>query len=313
MAEFKLNLTAEGVKLLTSALAGTRLEFTAIGMGAGEYSGSAMNLTAPVDEKHHLSLAGIEVKNGQATLRSILRYSDLLDEPYKWRELAVYAQNLDTGEAVMYAYGNAGDDYDTIPGKGGTSFNEKRIRVTVAVSDAATVTAQIDNTLIWASQDDLEKVNDVIPLTHTVDSGIHIFTGLTREGLVPIQFSATADYIAGQTITIDSVRYTVALSSGDTPSGTVWKAGTKQLGLCDSTNQTLIIIQSPDNVPAHNVDPESHPDIRALLSNHEGRITRLENILLSDITGNPFLITFENLDGLVVTGTWNQAQARMEF
>ena len=66
-------------------------------------------------------------------------------------------------------------------------------------------------------------------------------------------------------------------------------------------------------MPAHNVDPESHPDIRALLSNHEGRITRLENILLSDITGNPFLITFENLDGLVVTGTWNQAQQRMEF
>ena len=312
MADFKLNLTAAGVKLLTGALSGQRLEFTAIAMGSGDYSGSAMNITELVEERTRLPLSKIVLKQGQATLKAILCYADL-SEGYRWKELGVYATDLDTEQSVLYAYANAGENYDTIPSAGETTLKEMVVNATIAVSDAATVTAVIDNTRLWVSEDEFSKVNDVIPLTHTVDSGIHIFTGLTREGLVPIQFAATADYTAGQTITIDSVRFTVALSSGDTPSGTVWKAGTKQLGLCDSTNQTLIIIQSPDNVPAHNVDPESHPDIRALLSNHEGRITRLENILLSDITGNPFLITFENLDGLVVTGTWNQAQARMEF
>ena len=51
MADFNLNLTAAGVKLLTGALSGQRLEFTAIAMGSGDYSGSAMNITELVEER----------------------------------------------------------------------------------------------------------------------------------------------------------------------------------------------------------------------------------------------------------------------
>ena len=29
--------------------------------------------------------------------------------------------------------------------------------------------------------------------------------------------------------------------------------------------------------------------------------------------GNPFTVTFNTLDGLVVEGVWNQPQARLEF
>ena len=312
MEGFITGLTSDGIKLLLNAMNGQRLEFTSITLGAGKYTGPTTAISACVDPKITLPLKSIVVKNNKATLQSVLSYNDI-EDGFTWTEYTVNAVNLDTEEEISYGYAYWNGTGNPLPAKGSTSLKEIVLTVTVAVSDALTVTAQIDNTRVWATLADLAKINDVIPLTHTVDSGIHIFTGLTREGLVPIQFAATADYTAGQTLTIDSVRYTVALSSGDTPNGIVWKAGTKQLGLCDSTNQTLIIIQSPDNVPAHNVDPEAHPDIRALLSNHEGRITRLENILLSDITGNPFLITFEDLNGLVVTGTWNQAQARMEF
>ena len=43
------------------------------------------------------------------------------------------------------------------------------------------------------------------------------------------------------------------------------------------------------------------------------RVGRLEDMMLNDITGNPYIITFESLDDLVVTGVWNQAQQRIEF
>lgn len=42
------------------------------------------------------------------------------------------------------------------------------------------------------------------------------------------------------------------------------------------------------------------------------RIARLESFLYNDITANPHSMTFENLDGLVVTGIWNVAKAQLE-
>ena len=304
-------VTAAGRALLTKVMDGEALEFTRFKMGDGYLSDFiADNLINLIHTVTTVDVNKILRAKDYVSIRGIFTNQDITDGFY-WREFGLFANDPDTGE-ILFAYSNAGDraEYISPPE---TQEIVRNLVASVSLNNASSITLIASDSMAFATLEDLAKINDVIPLTHTVDSGIHIFTGLTREGLVPIQFAATADYTAGQTITIDSVRYTVALSSGDTPDGIVWKAGTKQLGLCDSTNQTLIIIQSPDNVPAHNVDPESHPDIRAMLSNHEGRITRLENILLSDITGNPFLITFENLDGLVVTGTWNQAQARMEF
>ena len=311
MADFSLAVTDAGLSMITDTAFGGTIIFTGILLGSGSTSESAQSMSSLVKVEVSLPISSCTKNGSTVVLKAVLQPDDVT-ETFTWREVGIMAKSSFDETEILYAYGNAGNMGDTIPGPESGTLDERILEFSIIVGNTASVTAVLDSK-IYATLEDLAKINDVIPLTHTVDSGIHIFTGLTREGLVPIQFAATADYTAGQTITIDSVRYTVALSSGDTPDGIVWKAGTKQLGLCDSTNQTLIIIQSPDNVPAHNVDPESHPDIRAMLSNHEGRITRLENILLSDITGNPFLITFENLDGLRVTGTWNQAQARMEF
>ena len=52
---------------------------------------------------------------------------------------------------------------------------------------------------------------------------------------------------------------------------------------------------------------------QALANQQAGQIARLEDGLFSNITGNPFLITFENLDGIALTrGTWNEAKKRLE-
>ena len=80
-----------------------------------------------------------------------------------------------------------------------------------------------------------------------------------------------------------------------------------------NTAYHMLLIQLQNFVHIHNVDPESHPDIRALLKELFGRIGRLEDMIVNDIIGNPFLVTFGNLNDVNVTGVWNQPMQRIEF
>lgn len=55
------------------------------------------------------------------------------------------------------------------------------------------------------------------------------------------------------------------------------------------------------------LDPAAHPptsrDCLSLIELQYG----------TDVNGNPFRVTFENLDSVDVQGVWNQQKARVEF
>ena len=51
---------------------------------------------------------------------------------------------------------------------------------------------------------------------------------------------------------------------------------------------------------------------KELLQLMEDRIVWLMNRINSDISTNPFSITFGNLDGVTVIGVWNEAESRIE-
>lgn len=77
----------------------------------------------------------------------------------------------------------------------------------------------------------------------------------------------------------------------------------------------------------HNADPEAHPDIRAELADVaasndnmentvagvDARLTLLELMYRTQVSGNPFTVTFEDLTDLQVTGVWNETMKRVEF
>lgn len=79
------------------------------------------------------------------------------------------------------------------------------------------------------------------------------------------------------------------------------------------TAMPMILAKAQELIDDHNTDPDSHHDIRNDMQQLGARVGRLEDMMLNDITGNPYIITFESLDDLVVTGVWNQAQQRIEF
>ena len=77
----------------------------------------------------------------------------------------------------------------------------------------------------------------------------------------------------------------------------------------------------------HNADSEAHPEIREQLASVsanndsvenavaevDARLTLLELMYRTQVSGNPFTVTFDNMDSLLVTGIWNAAMKRVEF
>lgn len=80
-------------------------------------------------------------------------------------------------------------------------------------------------------------------------------------------------------------------------------------------------------IDAHNADGEAHPDIRAALARVsadsermetqvegvDARLGLLELMYRTQVSGNPFTVSFGDMSGLTVTGVWNEAMKRVEF
>lgn len=66
-------------------------------------------------------------------------------------------------------------------------------------------------------------------------------------------------------------------------------------------------------IATHNKDAEAHPPIHSKIDGLDARVTLLELMYGTEVSGNPFIITFKELDGLQVTGVHNSTLGRIEF
>lgn len=82
---------------------------------------------------------------------------------------------------------------------------------------------------------------------------------------------------------------------------------------CMTTILPQFLVAAQELIDAHDADEEAHPEIHTEMNGIDARLTLLELLYNTDVTGNPFSVTFANLDGLVAEGVHNTAQARMEF
>ena len=69
----------------------------------------------------------------------------------------------------------------------------------------------------------------------------------------------------------------------------------------------IMLTPAPDSVIEIGTDIN-----RELLQLMEDRITLLMNRVFTDITKNPFIMTFTSLEGLKVEGIWNETASRIE-
>ena len=82
---------------------------------------------------------------------------------------------------------------------------------------------------------------------------------------------------------------------------------------CSATLLPKLLDRAQSLIDAHDANPEVHPPLQAAVAGINMRLTMLELMFNTDVTGNAFRVSFENLDGTAVTGVWNQPQARIEF
>lgn len=66
-------------------------------------------------------------------------------------------------------------------------------------------------------------------------------------------------------------------------------------------------------IQEHNTARNAHQDIRSATAQLSANVQRLEDMLLSSITGNPFIVDFGDLEGIEVEGVWNRELGRIEF
>lgn len=60
------------------------------------------------------------------------------------------------------------------------------------------------------------------------------------------------------------------------------------------------------------LDENAAGNLLNLITALQDRVKLIENVLFNDITANPFLIAFDNLDGIITGGVWNEALQRIE-
>lgn len=150
-----------------------------------------------------------------------------------------------------------------------------------------------------------------------------IFANDPDEGEILLYYGSLGDYpqwVAPLSATgIDVRRFPVVIVLGD--GGTVaidynpeaWITAEDMEEYCRLTALPMFLREADNHIAAHNVSPEAHPDIRNFANETLSRLELLELRYDTDVDGNPFLVTFENLDGTTVTGVWNEQEARIEF
>lgn len=82
---------------------------------------------------------------------------------------------------------------------------------------------------------------------------------------------------------------------------------------CTSTMLPAFLVQSQAQIDAHNTDPQAHPAIKADFNAMDARMSLMELRYNTEVSGNPFTATFEDLSKLRIEGVWNAAQKRVEF
>ena len=167
MAKFpSLTFTEAGMKMLVQAQNGHTLTFTKGKLGSGVLTDSD-DITKFTDLKAPKMELPVVKKDDYQKEKIALTFNTsntALEEGFVSRELGIFAK-LDDGAETLYAYSNAGNDYDYIPNKD-TPTDENRLVVNLIVSPSANINVLVDGSIVYAHMSDLE---DRLQVTATAD------------------------------------------------------------------------------------------------------------------------------------------------
>lgn len=155
MSSWSYALTNKGRQLQAKAQTGAQLVYTRMAVGSGTLSGQSLeSMTALIAPVKDLTITRLKRPAGstRALIGATLTNQDVTTGFYL-REVGIFATDPDDGE-ILYMYANAGATADYITPQG-DGVIEKALNMNVFVGSAANITANIDESLVYATQQDL--------------------------------------------------------------------------------------------------------------------------------------------------------------
>ena len=156
----KLKLTTFGTTLETKWKQGKGVHFTRIAMGDGLIgSGSMINRTALVHERHSLRIDGVVATDdaAQAAVIATLDNKDLT-EGFLYRELALMAQDPDTGQEGAYLYDNAGQECEYLDTQANGVLIYERLKMLIRVEQEETISFEASGNPLNITWADIEPL-----------------------------------------------------------------------------------------------------------------------------------------------------------
>lgn len=183
MAKFpSLTFTEKGLQMLVQAQNSHKLTITCGKLGAGVLTDSddILKFTDLKAPKMTIPITKVNDSNPEKIVLTLDVSNESLEQGFVSREIGIFAK-LDDGAETLYAYSNAGSNYDYIPSKD-TPTDENRIVVNLIVSSSANIQITIDKSIVYAHISDVEEMINqrlrVAPTasapTDMVDGGIWI-------------------------------------------------------------------------------------------------------------------------------------------
>lgn len=162
MAKFPaLTFTTAGIQMLVQAQNGHTLTFTCGKLGSGtlDDSDDIKTFTDLKSPKMTLPITKVDDSNDEKIILTFDTSNTSLEKGFVSREIGIFAK-LDNGTETLYAYSNAGSNYDYIPSKE-TPSDENRLVVNLVVSSSATIAVSVDKSIVYAHMSDvIEKISE---------------------------------------------------------------------------------------------------------------------------------------------------------
>ena len=153
-----------------------------------------------------------------------------------------------------------------------------------------------------------------------------IYANDPAEGEILIFYATLGDYpqwvspyTPDHSTGIDVRRFPISIAIGEDRGITVdydtelWMTAEDVYNYFTTVLLPIVDDEIDKKIAAHNEDEKAHPPLQRIMDALSGRVRLLELQFNTNVTGNPFLVTFENLNDVTLDGTWNEPLARVEF
>ena len=287
-------VTDIGNQLITEAvMEGQKVNIVslAVGDGGGSYYKPDSTMTALKGEKWRGSVTSVQINENSPNMIDIVAVVPSSVGGWTIREMGVFddAEEADGGPN-MIAVCNTPDTEKVIITSG--AAGEIELTMHIEISNTGAISFIVDPNVVTATKKDIE--------THNASAAAHAAEFEKKADVTDLNAHANNSDIHVKPTTMGN--YDTAIS-----------------GLIEHTEDDDIHVTDTEKTAwtagAAQAE-ESAEDVEEALSAIAGltsRVSRVEDGLFNNITGNPYLVQFDSLDGVVLTkGVWNTTRNRIE-